>query len=85
MLGEAAVTMVATKRPQHRARRLDLTPSVLPVGGASLGYFTRLRLERGKVLVQEPLLTDMTTAFKVELDGVAERVIRCDARVIFSN
>ena len=36
----------------------------------------------GKVLVEESLLAGMTTAFKVELEGVTERVVRCDARVI---
>jgi len=70
---------------EAEARRLDLTPSVLPVGAASLGYFTRLRLERGKVLVQErdergwrllKQLPDGERLLQVDLASLSEQQLR---------
>ncbi|WP_302140807.1 ATP-binding protein [Halomonas alkalicola] len=70
---------------ETQARRLDLTPSVLPVQSASLGYFTRLRLERGKVLVQErdergwrllKLLPDGERLLQVDLASLSEQQLR---------
>jgi two-component system sensor histidine kinase RstB len=70
---------------EAQARRLDLTPSVLPIGSASLGYFTRLRLERGKVLVQErdergwrllKLLPGDERLLQVDLASLSEQQLR---------
>lgn len=70
---------------ETQARRLDLTPSVLPVRSASLGYFARLRLERGKVLVQErdergwrllKLLPDGERLLQVDLASLSEQQLR---------
>ncbi|MGM1052703.1 MAG: ATP-binding protein [Pseudomonadota bacterium] len=70
---------------EAQARRLDLTPSVLPVQFTSLGYFTRLRLERGKVLVQErdgrgwrlqKLLPGGDRLLQVDLASLSEQQLR---------
>lgn len=68
-----------------QARRLDLTPKVLPLDSLSLGYFARLRLERGKVLVQEldgqgwrlrRLLSGGQHLLQVDLAGLSEQQLR---------
>jgi len=68
-----------------QARRLDLTPRVLPLDSLFLGYFSRLRLERGKVLVQEldgqgwriqRLLSGGQHLLQVELVSLSEQQLR---------
>ncbi|WP_445003891.1 ATP-binding protein [Halomonas mongoliensis] len=70
---------------EAQARRLDLTPSVLPLETLALGYFSRLRLERGKVLVQErreqgwrlqKLLPDGERLLQVDLASLSEQQLR---------
>jgi len=70
---------------EAQARRLDLTPSVLPLETLTLGYFSRLRLERGKVLVQERegqgwrlqrLLPDGERLLQVDLASLSEQQLR---------
>lgn len=68
-----------------QARRLDLTPRVVPLDSLSLGYFSRLRLERGKVLVQEldgqgwrlqRLLSGGQHLLQIELSSLSEQQLR---------
>jgi len=70
---------------EAQARHLDMSLSVLPVEATSLGYFTRLRLERGKVLVQQRngrgwrlqmMLSGGEQLLQVELTSLSEHQLR---------
>lgn len=70
---------------EAQARRLDMTPRIRSVQATSLGYFTRLRLERGKVLVKErdgrgwrlqKLLPGGERLLQVDLASLSEHQLR---------
>ncbi|MEQ5803108.1 ATP-binding protein [Halomonas sp. H10-9-1] len=68
-----------------QGQRLDMRASVGPLEEASLGYFSRLRLSRGKVLVEPrddqgwrllSLLPDSERLLRVELTNLSEHQLR---------
>ncbi|WP_373183834.1 ATP-binding protein [Halomonas campaniensis] len=68
-----------------RARRLDMTPTVLPVEAVSLNYFARARLERDRVLVHsrgeqgwrlQYLLAGGERLLQVDLASLSEHQLR---------
>jgi two-component system, OmpR family, sensor histidine kinase RstB len=70
---------------EAQARRLDMTPTVLSVQSVSLGYFSRLRLERERVLVQDrgergwrlqKLLPGEERLLQVDLASLSEQQLR---------
>ncbi|WP_300272597.1 ATP-binding protein [Halomonas sp.] len=68
-----------------QSRRLDMTAGVLPLEEAAPGYFARLRLERGRVLVEpreetgwrlQSLLPGGERLLRVELTNLSEHQLR---------
>ncbi|MFW6346786.1 MAG: ATP-binding protein, partial [Halomonas sp.] len=68
-----------------QSRRLDMTASVQPLAEADPGYFARLRLERGRVLVEpreeagwrlQSLLPGSEQLLRVELTNLSEHQLR---------
>ncbi|MDI5984800.1 ATP-binding protein [Halomonas sp. M4R5S39] len=70
---------------EHRAERLDMTPTLYPVDSLMLNYFDRTRLESGRVLVSfrgehgwrlQRLLPGGDWLLEVDLAGLSEQQLR---------